>query len=319
MRRVLVLGGTGWLGRCVVQRLVAAGDDVTCLARGESGDVPAGARLVSADRRAPDAYDAARGHWDEVVELSYDPDLVRPALEALSADAAHWTLVSSVSVYASNAEPDADEAAALVNPTDLRQYPDAKVAAEKASAEHLGKRLLVIRPGLIVGPGDPSDRFGYWPARFGRPGPVLAPVTAGRFVQVIDVADLAAYIADAGRGSATGAVNAVGEAVALADFLHRVAQIAGGDGSVVEVPDEVLTANDVRFWAGPRSLPLWLPVTDAGFAQRSNRRFLETGGRLTPLGDTIAEVLADERQRGLDRPRRSGLTAADEAAVLRAL
>ncbi|WP_424448527.1 NAD-dependent epimerase/dehydratase family protein [Microbacterium arborescens] len=206
-----------------------------------------------------------------------------------------------------------------MDPTDLTQYPDAKVAAEKASAERLGERLLVIRPGLIVGPGDPSDRFGYWPARFGRPGPVLTPTTAGRFVQVIDVADLAAYLADAGRGSATGVVNAVGEPVAMADFLRRVARIAGSDGRVVEVPDEILTAHEVGYWAGPRSLPLWLPLADAGFARRSNRRFRETGGELTPLEDTIADVLVDERRRGLDRPRRSGLTTAEEAAVLRAV
>ena len=256
--RALVLGGTGWLGRAIVQDLLEAGTDVTCLARGESGDVPAGARLVRVDRRAADAYDRVRGDWDEVIELSYTPDLVEPALDTLADTAAHWTLVSTVSVYARNDEPDADESAALVEPADPTEYADAKVRAERSSAARLGPRLLIGRPGLIVGTGDPSDRFGYWPARFSRGGPALAPMTEGRFVQVIDVADLAAWIGDAGRVGHTGTVNAVGEALPMSDFFRRVSEVTGFGDGLVEVEDETLLGHDVRFWAGPRSLPLWL-------------------------------------------------------------
>ncbi|ROP66502.1 NAD-dependent epimerase/dehydratase family protein [Curtobacterium sp. ZW137] len=314
--RALVLGGTGWLGRAVVKDLLAAGADVTCLARGESGDAPEGARLVRADRRAAGAYGPVHGEWDEVIELSYEPDLVEPALNVLADGAAHWTLVSTVSVYAQNDEPGADEWASLVEPMNMTEYADAKVAAERSSAARLGSRLLIGRPGLIVGPGDPSDRFGYWPARLSRSGPTLVPTTSGRFVQVVDVADLAAWIGQAGRAGHTGLVNAVGKAVAMGDFFRRVADVAGHDGELVEVEDETLLAEDVRYWAGPRSLPLWLPLSDAAFAQRSARAFDETGGRTRPLEATVTDVLADERSRGVGRPRRSGLTASEEHAVL---
>lgn len=330
--RALVLGGTGWLGRAVVRDLLAAGTDVTCLARGTSGAVPAGAHLVRADRRTPAAYDGVRGDWDEVVELSSDPDLVEPALDALADQAGHWTLVSTVSVYAGNDQPDADETATLVEPRDLTQYADAKVSAERSSAARLGSRLLIGRPGLVVGPGDPSDRFGYWPARLSLGGRVLSPTTAGRFVQVIDVGDLAAWIGHAGRTGQTGVANAVGPAVPLADFLRRATtstagptrtasptSTAGHDTELVEVEDDVLLDRDVRYWAGPRSLPLWLPRSDAAFAQRSGRAFVATSGRTRPLEQTVAAVLADERARGLTRTRRSGLTPAEEDAVLRSL
>lgn len=317
--RVLVLGGTGWLGRAVVQDLLAAGADVTCLARGESGEVPEGARLVRADRRGPGAYDAVRGDWDEVVEFSYDADLVEPALGALADGAAHWTRVSTVSVYARNDELGADESAALVRPEDPTRYPDANVLAERSSAARLGPRLLVVRPGLIVGPGDTSDRFGYWPARLSRSGAVLTPTTSGRFVQVIDVADLAAWIGHAGRVGHTGVVNAVGEVVPMRDFLRRAAAAVGHDGGFVEVEDDVLLANDVRHWAGPRSLPLWLPLAEVGFMQRSADAFRQMGGRTRPLETTITAVLADERARGLDRPREAGLTRPEEQAVLQSI
>ena len=133
-----------------------------CLARGSAGSAPPGVRLVRADRTQPSAYDEVTGPWDEVIELSYAPELVTGALRALSHDAAHWTLVSSVSVYARNDEPDADESADLVDPRDLSQYANAKVAAERATVDAIGDRLFIARQGLIVGPGDPSDRFGYW-------------------------------------------------------------------------------------------------------------------------------------------------------------
>lgn len=318
MRRVLVLGGTGWLGARVARAAVEDGAEVVCLARGASGAVPDGARLVRADRTAPGAYDDVRGEWDEVVEIAYAPHLVTSALDALAHRAQHWTLVSSVSVYARNDEPGADESAEVVEPRDLAQYPEAKVAAERASAARLGDRLLIARPGLIVGPGDPSDRFGYWPARLHRGGRVLVPTTAGRHVQVIDVDDLAAWLVAAGRARRTGVVNAVGTPVALGAFLADVRAVTATRSELVPVDDTTLLAHGVRYWAGPRSLPLWLPAADAGFALRDGSAYLAAGGTLRPLRDTITRVLADEVARDVDRPRRSGLTPDEEQAVLAA-
>ncbi|WP_149204131.1 NAD-dependent epimerase/dehydratase family protein [Actinotalea subterranea] len=316
MRRVLVLGGTAWLGREIARTAVARGADVVCLARGESGPAPAGARLVKADRADPGAYDALEGDWDEVVELSYDPVLVASALDALADRARHWTLISSVSVYRRNDEPGADEAADVVEPTDLTEYAQAKVAAERATTARLGERALVVRPGLIVGPGDPTDRFGYWLARLHRGGRVLTPTTAGRHVQVIDVADLAAWVVDAGEAGRTGVVNAVGESHALGDFLDQTSALIGFTGQLVTADDAWLLDHGVRYWAGPRSLPLWLPSDDAGFARRSNAAYLAAGGAVRPLPETLARVLAYEVAQGVRRTRRSGLTPHEEAELL---
>ncbi|OIH96521.1 NAD-dependent epimerase/dehydratase family protein [Curtobacterium sp. MCBA15_001] len=313
MANALVLGGTGWLGQHLVRALLDDGHTVSCLARGTSGSIPDGARLVRADRRAAGAYDDVRGRWDLVVELSSDPALVAGALDALADDVAHWTFVSTVSVYAEDDQPDADESAALVEPADLSQYADAKVAAEQASVARLGDRLLVVRPGLIVGPGDPSDRFGYWPARLDQSGPALVPTTADRFAQVIDVRDLAWWIA---RTRTAGTVNAVGDPVPLAEVFRTDAAATGFDGEVVALEDDVLLAHGVQYWAGPRSLPLWLPHAASGFARRSNRAFRELGGTTRPLAATVEDVLVDERARGVTRARRSGLSRHDEAAVL---
>ena len=316
---MLVLGGTGWLGREIVRQAIDSGAHVTCLARGESGPVAEGARLVRADRRSPDAYDSVMGDWDDVIELSHDPQLVGPALDALASRARHWTLVSTVSVYGRNDEPDADESAAVLQPRDLSEYADAKVAAERASSELLDDRLLIARPGLIAGPGDPSDRFGYWPARLSRRGPTLVPTTAGRFVQAIDVADLSAWIVRAGRDGLSGRINAVGEVVPMQDFLTAAVSVTGYDGELVSVVDDELLAQDVRYWAGPRSLPLWLPLTDAAFAQRSGAAFVASGGTLRSVDQLLSRVHADEHARGVDRERRSGLSTLEEQDVLRAL
>ena len=316
MRRVLVLGGTGWLGGAVVRAALAEDAEVVCLARGESGAVPEGARLVAADRRAADAYHGVAGPWDEVIEVAYQPDLVGPALDALAARASHWTLVSTISVYLRNDEPGADESAELVEPDDLTAYPDAKVAAERATTAAVGDRLLIVRPGLIAGPGDPSDRFGYWPARLHRGGRVLVPPTTGRYVQVIDVDDLAGFIVAAGREGATGVVNAVGEPVPLASFLAEAVELAGFTGELATADDDWLLEHDVNYWAGPRSLPLWIPAEDAALLQRSNAAYRAAGGIVRPLQETIARSLADELARGVTRARRSGLSAEDEHELL---
>ena len=319
MRRILVLGGTGWLGREIARQARDSGAEVVCLARGESGSAPDGVQLVRADRSLAGAYEGLGGEWDDVVELASEPQLVASALKALAARAAHWTLVSTVSVYADNSTPGADETAQLVEPQNLAEYPDAKVVAERASAAKLGDRLLIARPGLIAGPGDPSDRLGYWPARLHLGGDVLAPTMSQRFVQFIDVEDLADWIVSAGAAGITGVVNAVGEAHTMHDFFRAARSVAGFDGELITVDDGELLALDVHYWAGPRSLPLWLPIEAVGFAQRDGSAFVATGGRSRPLADTLTRVLTDEISRGLDRPRRSGLTTDEEQEVLAAV
>ncbi len=316
MRRVLILGGTGWLGSNIARAAITAATEVVCLARGESGSVPDGTRFIGADRAHAGAYEDLVGEWDEVIELAHEPELVISALEALAGRARHWTLVSSISVYRSNNEPDADESAELVEPEHPSEYAHAKVMAERATAVQLGDRLLIVRPGLIAGPGDPSDRFGYWPARLHRGGEVLVPTTAGRHVQVIDVVDLATWIDGAGRRGITGIVNAVGESYPFDTFLEKVATVTGFEGEFVTVEDDILLAHDVRYWAGPRSLPLWLPLADAAMAQRDPGTYVAARGSIRPLGDTIKRALDDEISRDVNRARRSGLTADEEADLV---
>ncbi len=171
---LLVLGGTSWLGGAVARNALAAGHQVTCLARGTLGEVPDGAEHVRADRDALDAYAAVRERkWDAVVDVSRQPTHVRSALEALRG-VGHWVFVSTCSVYAWQSEPHRDESAPLLDPwtgTGLAtddDYGPAKVACEQAV---LSARpdALVARSGLIVGHGDPTDRFGYWPGRVAKP------------------------------------------------------------------------------------------------------------------------------------------------------
>jgi 2'-hydroxyisoflavone reductase len=321
-RDVLVLGGTAWIGRLVVEGLVARGDRVTCLARGAAGSAPEGARLVRADRDRPDAYDeVASARWDEVVDLTSSAQHARSAVAALAGRAEHWTLVSTVSVYASHARSGADETAELLEPVDLDDYGQAKVAAEQAVTAALAGRRMIVRAGLIAGPGDDSDRFGYWVARsaLAADGPVLVPDAEGRSVQVIDARDLADLLVQVGVEGRDGVVDAVGESTPLVEVLDLAAEVAGSTGERIVATDEQLAAADVRHWAGPRSLPLWLPRDAAGMTTRSDAGIRAIGGRRRPLVATMRDVLADERERGLDRPRRSGLTRAEELDVLAAL
>ena len=327
MTDVLILGGTGWLGGRVATAWLDAGASVTCLARG-ARDAPYGGRLVRADRTAPGAYDEVRTRdWDEVVDVSSRAAHVAAAAGALRESARHFTYVSSVSVYARDDEPGADERAALAGPADPADpgadgdYAGQKAAAEDAVRAEFGHRGAIVRPGLIVGPGDPTDRFGYWPARFALAGaePVLVPDEPDARVQVIDVDDLAAFIVAIGRAGFTGAVNAVGASVPLGEVLRLAREASGHTGDLVAASPEALLAHGVGYWAGPRSLPLWLPAEATGFATRSNATYRLLGGALRPLDETIARTLDDERSRGLDRARAAGLTRREEIELITAL
>jgi 2'-hydroxyisoflavone reductase len=317
MTDVLILGGTGWLSGRIARRWLDEGATVTCLARG-TRPAPEGTVLVHGDRDDSGVYaDLARRDWDQVVDISSQAAHVERAVDALGDRAARWTYVSSVSVYSDDATTGADESAPrhpAAGPGDEYEYGAQKAASEDAVGR-LGERALVVRPGLIVGDGDPSDRFGYWGAAFARAGsePVLLPPLAGRSAQVIDVDDLAAYVVTATR---CGAVNAVGGEHPLAVLLEAVRVAAGHTGHTVVAEEEWLLAHEVEYWAGRRSLPMWLPAEMTGWMTRSNSAFHASGGWLRPLSDTVERIVADERERGVDRDRSAGLTRSEELDLL---
>jgi nucleoside-diphosphate-sugar epimerase len=325
---VLVLGGTRFLSAQVAADAVHRGDRVTCLARGESGAVPQGARFVRSDRTRPDAYDAVQHEWDEVVDVSRQPGQVRSALTALGPRARHWTFVSSGSVYAETDVPDADDTARLLpaeTADEMRPdgYGEAKVACELACEETVGDRLSRVRAGLIGGPGDLSDRLGWWPARFAQAvqdpdrRPVLVPVAPEGNVQVVDVRDLAMWMLDVAQSGVTGVFDAVGEQTSLQQVIDASAQVAGYDGPRVEIPLPWLLDSGVEAWMGPDSLPLTLPVEGyEGFATRSGAAAVAAGLHRRPLIETLTDTLAYERELGLDRDRTSGLSPATERRLL---
>ncbi|MEI3866295.1 NAD-dependent epimerase/dehydratase family protein [Microbacterium sp. CCNWLW134] len=321
MTNVLILGGTGWLSGRVARAWADAGARVTCLARG-GRPAPDGTELIAADRAAPGAYDAvAEREWDEVVEISSTPEHVAAAVAALAPVARHLTYVSSLSVYAANDVVGADEGAevsAPLRPGEEYDYSRAKAAAEASVRDAFGDRAAIVRPGLIVGPGDPTDRFGYWVARFALAGeePVLTPTFEGRMAQVIDVDDLAAFLVRCGAEKRAIVSNAVGDPMPLRALIDAAREVAGHGGDVVEADDEWLVAHDVQYWMGPRSLPLWLPSDMPGFATRSHAAYSAAGGSLRDVRDTLRRTLADERARGLARERSSGLTRAEEEELI---
>ncbi len=323
--RILILGGTVFLSAELARQAVEGGHDVTCLARGTAGRPPAGVDFVQADRAlGTEAYVGLDGEWDEVLDVSWRPDQVRDALAVLAPRSRHWTYVSSCSVYADHATPGADESAALLPALTANQraedfYGEAKVTCEQLSRDAVGPRLHICRPGLIAGPGDVSDRFGYWLARFGRGhGPVLVPDAPAAMVQMIDVRDLAGWVLDGAENRLTGRYNAVGNIVPLTIVLGSAVDITGYCGRIYAADPRWLAESGVTPWSGPRSLPLWLPKGMEGFATRSAAAALERGLAPRPLDLTMADILADERARGLDRDRRAGLTADAEQELVHA-
>ncbi len=255
--RILILGGTAFLSAEIARQALKSGHEVTCLARGTSAAAPRGATWVRADRsQGKDAYaPVAAGRsdpaaWDAVIDVSRDPVQAREALEVLAGSARHWTVISSCSVYADHSVAGAAEDAPVLPPlapgTELtmENYGEAKSAIEHWTRELAGDKAHLCRAGLIGGPGDGSDRYGYWPARFARDDdPVLVPDIPVDATQIIDVRDLAAWILTAAENGTTGALNAVGEPVPFAAYLEesraaRRRRLGGrcGSGGLAGVP-----------------------------------------------------------------------------------
>ena len=330
MMRLLVLGGTAWLGREIARTARDRGDTVTCLARGRSGAPDPGVELVTADRDAPGGYDRVREReWDAVVDVSRQPGQVRGAVAALRDRAAHYVFVSSISVYADIAEPGQDESSPLLPALDgdvmesPADYGPAKVTCERHTRQGFGlERTLVARAGLIGGPGDWSARTTYWPWRFHRAAPdgaVLVPDAPDLPTSVIDARDLAAWLVEAARQRTAGVLNACGPVHPLGDHLEAARRVAGHTGPVVPVEPSWLSEQQVQPWMGERSLPLWLDdPASFGLSALDCRAAYAAGLAPRPLAETLADGLDWELGRPADQQRRAGLTDAEERDLLRA-
>jgi 2'-hydroxyisoflavone reductase len=324
--KILVLGGTVFLSKAITAEAVRRGHEVMCGARGASGAVPEGARLIPIDRNKPGAFDQLAGErFDAVIDVSkYSVNWVRDALEAFGPTTPHWTFVSSISVYADHSTGSDDLLPPLEDDPDAEftpeRYGSVKVASENAVREAMRGREFIVRAGLITGPDDPSDRFGYWPARLSQGGRVVVPDSPDLACQHIDARDLAQWIVFAAEERVTGTFDATGPAIPFQMGIGEIAGATAAPGTqLVSVPESVLEQLRINAWSGPRSIPLWLPHEWAKMTGRDVSAALANGLRTRPLAETALDSLAYERGLGLDRPRKAGLTPDEEAEILAAV
>jgi 2'-hydroxyisoflavone reductase len=286
-RTILILGGTRFLGRAVVEVAVAAGDRVTLFNRGLTNPtLYPSLEKIRGDRDGDLSMLAGR-RWDAVIDVAaYQPQSVRNTVDALAGRVGQYVLVSTVSVYADHdtTAGQMEDAAvmALTERTGAGDlYGARKAACERIVTDAFGERAFLPRPGLIVGPNDPTDRFAYWPRRLAQPDPALAPGAPTDPVQYIDVRDLAAFIA--GGHNLSGAYNVTGTPTTMGDLLH-----ACGGRDLVWVPTAWLLAAGVDPWMG---VPLWIAAPGWSAANTVDTTLARQAGlTIRPAVDTIRDV-----------------------------
>jgi len=324
--RLLVLGGTRFVGRAFVDAARARGHELTLFNRGRTNpDLHAGVERIAGDRDGGLGSLAGRT-WDAVFDPSgYFPRIVGDSSRALSGAADRYLFVSTISVYAEPVPPRADESAPVARVPDPGveeltggAYGGLKALCEERVRDAFGERALVVRPGLVVGPHDTSDRFPYWPRRLARGGEVLAPGDSVAPIQLIDVRDLAAWMVELLERGIAGTFHATGpaEPLSLGRCLERIARAVGGTGTLTWVSEAFLEEHGVEPWM---QMPLWLPAAERGFVELDLARALECGLRFRPLEETARDTLAWERtvDSGTRAPSPS-LTAEREAELLAA-
>jgi 2'-hydroxyisoflavone reductase len=325
--RVLVLGGTRFVGAEIVRAALARAHRVTIFHRGRTNPGLFGADVETLLGDRDGALDALRGRdFEAVVDTSgYVPRVVRQSADLLAAHAERYLFVSTIAAYAKPVPPGADESAPLArlaSPASedvARDYGPLKAACEGVVHAAFRERALLVRPGLVAGPGDPTDRFTYWPARFARGGEVLAPGDGADPVQLVDVRDLAAFAVALLEERASGAFHVVGPAhrLPMRELLARCEAAAGASARTTWVDAAFLARQRVQPWT---DLPLWVPSAASALAQLDASKAISRGLSFRPLADTARDTLEWWRRQPEKRRARpqAGLDPAREAAVLAA-
>ncbi len=331
--KVLILGGTGFVGPCIVRRAVAQGHAVTIFNRGKT-DPGAFADLaiekLIGDRKAGDLKALEGREWDAVVDVwpSY-PKYVREAVELLADHCDHYLFVSTISVYQPLSEPNQDESAPVLTlPPNADpekssltggNYGALKVLCEQAAEKVMPGQVTVIRPGLIVGPDDDSDRYTYWPLRIAAGGEVLAPGTPDDPVQFIDVRDLAQFIVHCLETTTVGVMNGTGPqgGMPIVKMLEACREASGSDARFTFVPDDFLDEQRIQGWS---DVPVWISPRQpgGGLTSVSVKRAIDAGltfrSPIVTARDTLAWFKTTQKGRALT----GGLTRERESAALTA-
>ena len=327
--RILILGGTGFIGPYQVKYALDRGHKVTLFNRGKTNadlfpDVP---RLIG-DRNLPDGHKALEsGEWDVVIDNpTANPKWVRDAGKALKGRTRHYIFVSTISVFSDNSKP-VDENGPLNVPSDIdapfdaAKYGSNKVRSEQEAKTQFGSNVTIVRPGLIVGPGDLSDRFSYWPVRIDKGGEILAPGTSDDPAQYVDALDLSQWIVRLAEQKVFGTFNATGPRTptTISEMLYGIKAVTTSDARFTWVPADFLAEKQVKAWS---EMPVWVPAmgATAGFMRVNCTKAWNAGLTFRPLADTAKDTLTwyHSRPAAEQEKARAGIAPEKEQAVLAA-
>jgi 2'-hydroxyisoflavone reductase len=327
--RILLIGGTRFVGRHLVEAALERSHEVTLFNRGKSnpGLFPQ-LETILGDREQD--VDKLKGRiWDVVIDVAgYIPRIVRLSAEVLEKSVSRYVFISSLSAYGDFKKVGIDESYPVgkledetIEEINGETYGPLKALCERAVQDIFGgERTLIVRPGLIVGPHDPTDRFTYWPVRVARGGEVLAPQKPEAIIQVIDGRDLAEFIIRLVQENASGVYNATGPdyELTIGKLLEVSKQVSGSDANFHWGSLEFLKQNKVEPWS---DMPAWIPDDEEGlgFSRIDISKAINAGLKFRPLEETVRDTLTWAQRRPNDHEWRAGLTAEREAEVLAAL
>ena len=328
---ILIIGGTKFLGRHLVDAALARGHNVTLFNRGKTnpGLFPQ-VETILGDREH-DIEKLAGRAWDAVIDVAgYYPRIVRLAATGLERSVGRYVFISSISVYPdgilNKIGIDENDPVGKIEDETIEEitgesYGPLKALCEKTARDIFGdERALIIRPGLIVGPNDPTDRFTYWPMRVARGGEVLAPEKPNVPVQIVDVRDLSEFIIKMIEEKASGIYNATGPnyELSLGAMLEACKEVSGSDATFTWAAVDFLKQNNVAEWS---DMPVWIPdnAESAGFSRVDVSKAIKAGLKFRALNDTIRDTIDWAKTRPADHEWRAGLKPERELELLKLL